>query len=203
MKKIVRLTTIFLSGYLFLQTALFAQEPQNILDELNPRDPNIEKMLDFYDYEYFKNTNESPFVEMGPVEKGSCFRSACPVWVSVNKAKQTMELYIDGVETYNWKVSTGRVGYTTPDFDRNPNGRVYDNYSSQIYPGGDYNGLGNMPYAVFISGGYAIHGTIKANWPKLGTRASAGCIRLHPDHAYIFNRLVRAHGIGSVWVTVE
>lgn len=70
-------------------------------------------------------------------------------------------------------------------------------------PGGDYNGLGNMPYAVFIRGGYAIHGTIAANWSKLGTPASKGCIRLHPDNGFIFNRLVRASGVAQAWVSVE
>lgn len=70
-------------------------------------------------------------------------------------------------------------------------------------PGGDYNGLGNMPYAVFIRGGYAIHGTVKSNWSKLGTPASKGCIRLHPDNGFIFNRLVRASGVALAWVSVE
>lgn len=70
-------------------------------------------------------------------------------------------------------------------------------------PGGDYNGLGNMPYAVFVRGGYAIHGTVQANWSKLGTPASKGCIRLHPDNGLIFNRLVRALGVALAWVSVE
>lgn len=73
----------------------------------------------------------------------------------------------------------------------------------QPIPGGDYNGLGNMPYAVFVRGGYAIHGTTKGNWPKLGTPASKGCIRLHPDNGFIFNRLVRAVGVRAAWVSVE
>lgn len=70
-------------------------------------------------------------------------------------------------------------------------------------PGGDYNGLGNMPYAVFVRGGYAIHGTVESNWPKLGTPASKGCMRLHPDNAFIFNRLIRSVGVADAWVSVE
>ena len=102
-----------------------------------------------------------------------------------------------------WPVSTGINGRNTPNFETHPNGRIYDRYTSKKFPGGDFNGLGNMPYAVFISGGFAIHGTGKGNWPKLGSRASHGCIRLHPDNALIFNRLVRKNGISEVWITVQ
>ena len=104
---------------------------------------------------------------------------------------------------YAWPTSTGRRFHKTPHFDQHPNGRIYDSYSSNEFPGGDYNGLGNMPYAVFISGGYAIHGTIQSNWHKLGKRASKGCLRLHPENGFIFNRLVRTVGISSTWITVE
>lgn len=60
-----------------------------------------------------------------------------------------------------------------------------------------------MPYAVFIEGGFAIHGTTVGNFKYLGTRASHGCIRLHPDNGRIFNHLVRQYGIRDTWVTVE
>jgi len=60
-----------------------------------------------------------------------------------------------------------------------------------------------MPYAVFISGGYAIHGTTRGNWSRLGKPASHGCIRLHPDNGQIFNVLVRRNGISNVWITVN
>ena len=105
--------------------------------------------------------------------------------------------------SYTWKTSTGKPGYRTPDMDRHPSGPVYDRYTSSKYPDGDYNGLGNMPYAVFVLGGYAIHGTTRGNFSKLGTPASHGCIRLHPDNGYIFNRLVRKYGLSKVWVTVN
>lgn len=176
---------------------------QNILDELDPRNPNIEEMLKFYDEQYFEIMGKSAIIEDGQNLKGSCRQAKCPVWVVVNKNEQIMSLYLAGSLHYTWKVSTGMKGYVTPKFDRNPNGRVYDRYSSRIYPGGDYNGLGNMPYAVFIQGGYAIHGTIEDNWPDLGTAVSKGCIRLHPDDAYVLNKIVRENGVGSVWITVQ
>lgn len=177
----------------------------NILDELDPTSPDIERQLQEMDRVYEEETGQSPFLplDLEGMLKATCYRNSCPVWADVDKRAQRLYLYLDGVLTYTWKVSTGKAGYTTPDFDRHPNGRIYDRHTSTRYPGGDYNGLGNMPYAVFISGGYAIHGTTRGNWGRLGSVASHGCIRVHPDNGFIFNRLVRKHGIYKVWVTVN
>ena len=64
-------------------------------------------------------------------------------------------------------------------------------------------GMGNMPYVVFIRGGYAIHGTTPGNFAKLGTPASHGCIRLHPVNARIFYELVKLTGLADTWITVK
>lgn len=178
----------------------------NALDELDPRSPDIEKKLKEFDEEYERQTGKSPFLRSNPLDdimKGSCYRNSCKIWADVDKTAQRLYLYIDGVLTYTWKTSTGKAGFDTPDFDRHPNGRIYDKYTSTKYPDGDYNGLGNMPYAVFITGGYAIHGTTRGNWSRLGKPASHGCIRLHPDNGQIFNVLVRRNGIYNVWITVN
>ena len=63
--------------------------------------------------------------------------------------------------------------------------------------------MGNIPYAVFVKGGYAIHGTTPGNFSKLGTEASHGCIRLHPDHGRVFYELVRLIGLSNTWVKVQ
>jgi len=66
-----------------------------------------------------------------------------------------------------------------------------------------------MPYAIFIWGGYAIHGAPGAAEAKLGQPASHGCIRIALPNAQLLNELVRAaidYAGGStreVWVTVE
>jgi hypothetical protein len=177
----------------------------NVFDELDPRSPTIEKQLKEMDKDYEQSTGKSSHLEVDLFEmlSPSCYRNSCKIWADVDKSAQRLYLYIDGVLTYTWKTSTGRAGYSTPDFDTHPDGRIYDRYTSTKYPDGDYNGLGNMPYAVFIRGGYAIHGTTRGNWGKLGTPASHGCIRLHPDNGQIFNVLVRRNGISNVWVTVN
>jgi lipoprotein-anchoring transpeptidase ErfK/SrfK len=195
--------TLFILVLAAFQFNAFAAFQENLLDELDPRSPDIEERLQEFDEAYFKMTGKSPFINKEEDQKGICYRNACPVWARVNLSEQLFYLYIDGELKYVWLTSTGKRGYRTPYLDQNPNGRIYDRYTSSAYPGGDYNGLGNMPYAVFVRGGYAIHGTVKSNWPKLGTPASKGCIRLHPDNGYIFNRLVRASGVGLVWVSVE
>jgi lipoprotein-anchoring transpeptidase ErfK/SrfK len=125
------------------------------------------------------------------------------VWADVSKKDQRLYLYIDGSCVDTFKVSTGTKGHETPLIDRRPSGPVFRKYTSKKYPGGNYNGLGNMPYVVFVQGGYGIHGTTLGNIPKLGKKASHGCVRVHPDNAKIFNELVSAAGIENSWVTIR
>lgn len=193
-------TTFLLLILSFISSQAVAQ-----IEELDPRDPNIEETLKKYDEEYERATGKKAWLDTS-IPKSfpySCYQRSCPVFIDVNKATQTATLFVNGYYEAEWAVSTGVAGHSTPNFDRHPNGRIYDTYSSRSYPGGDYNGLGNMPYAVFIEGGYAIHGTPRGNWSRLGQRASHGCIRLHPDYGYRFNRLVRTYGIYGTWITVR
>lgn len=202
---LVTITTLSLSVQ---ASQLHAAAPQlpNVLDELNPFDPNIEQILEAYDKEHEEETGVSArahSIEALLDFRTACKRNECAVWAMVDKSEQRLYLYVNGVFQSVWPVSTGVAGHGTPNFDTHPDGRIYDSYTSKKYPGGDFNGLGNMPYAVFISGGFAIHGTSQGNWAKLGTRASHGCVRIHPDNAFQFNRLVRSVGVGNVWVTIQ
>ena len=207
------LTTLALSGCAKESVEAVAAQPaptaevetaSNSMDELDPFAENIDETLNEMDQQYFEETGISPFVEtlmkpMGP----ACSRATCPIWVKVDKSEQRLYLYRNGSLEATWAVSTGVSGRRTPNFDRNPNGRIYDRYTSTKFPGGDYKGLGNMPYAIFIEGGFAIHGTGTSNWRKLGQTASHGCVRIHPDNAYYLNRLVRQAGIYQTWITIQ
>ena len=184
-------------------------EQNNAMDELNPNAPNIEEQLQMLDELYEEETGKSPFLvdDFMPTWGESCRREQCPVYLDISKAEQKAHLYVNGVLQGEYLVSTGK-GSSTPDFDTHPNGRIYDRYTSTKFPGGDYvddNGtrLGNMPYAVFIRGGFAVHGTGRGNWKYLGKKASHGCIRMHPDNGYRFNRLVRAYGVRNTWIRVR
>lgn len=133
----------------------------------------------------------------------TCKGKDCLVYAEVIKSSQTLYLYIEGELKDSFKVSTGIKKYETPSLDVRPAGPLFTKYTSRKFPGGDYQGLGNMPYAVFVRGGYAIHGTTPGNFSKLGTKASHGCIRLHPDNARIFYELVKTAGLGHTWVRIR
>ena len=183
------------SLFLFVSAVLFAF-PLNVSanqtgissDDLYS-ELSLEESVDYFD----------PTLQLA----SSCYRQTCKLFAYISKAEQKMYLYIDGQYHSVWKISTGSVKYPTPNFDRHPNGRIYDKYTSSKYPEGDYGDLGNMPYSVFVQGDYAIHGTPAWNWAKLGTASSHGCIRMHPKHAFYFNRLVQSIGIHNTWITVE
>ena len=194
---------IFIFCLLFSTLGLANSNQNNKMDELDPFAPDIMLQIERLDQVYRSETNKSAFLDIDIFESSKCIRKECKIWVQIVKSEQSLYLYVDGVPTQTWKVSTGILGRETPNFDRHPNGRIYDSYTSIKFPGGDYNGLGNMPYAVFIENGFAIHGTAKSNWSKLGSRASHGCIRIHPDNAYLFNRWVRQYGISQIWITVQ
>lgn len=187
----------------------YPQDAATDPDEFDPYDPRAEERLEEFDKVYEQETGKPAHLESTQdfvdelISFAACRRADCPVWIQIVRSTQKMYLYLNGRVEGSWDVSTGISGHRTPSMDTNPNGRIYDKYSSKAYPGGDYNGLGNMPYAVFIRGPFAMHGTPKGNWSKLGKPASKGCIRMHPDNGYRVNRLVRSYGIKKVWVTVQ
>jgi Uncharacterized protein conserved in bacteria len=57
-----------------------------------------------------------------------------------------------------------------------------------------------MPYSVFFHGNYAIHGTYDIH--RLGSPASAGCVRLHVDNAAELFHLIRDAGKGNTRIIV-
>lgn len=135
--------------------------------------------------------------------KSNCSEKECPLVAEIVKEKQLMYLYIGGELKDSFAVSTGIPGRETPNMNMRVSGPVFTRYTSTKYPEGDYKGLGNMPYAVFVKSGYAIHGTTQGNFAKLGKKASHGCIRLHPDNARLFYDLVKIFGLNNTWVIVR
>jgi lipoprotein-anchoring transpeptidase ErfK/SrfK len=69
------------------------------------------------------------------------------------------------------------------------------NHRSSIF------GNAPMPFAIFYSGHYAIHGTTAV--AQLGTRASKGCVRLHPSNAAVLFALVQRRGMASARIVVQ
>lgn len=132
-----------------------------------------------------------------------CQGKDCVLYAEVDKSKQKLYLYLLGELKDSFAVSTGKGVHETPNMDMRPQGPVVTKYSSKKFPGGNYMQLGNMPYAIFLRNGYAIHGTTPGNFAKLGTKASHGCVRVHPDNAKVLNSLVKTVGLNQTWVTIK
>ncbi len=107
--------------------------------------------------------------------------ASAEVVVHVSKARQAMYVYVDRRLVYVWPVSTAAWGYNTPD------GVFYPTALDAYHRSGRYGSP--MPYSIFFTGGYAIHGSYDIG--HLGYPASHGCIRLHPQNAGALYELVR------------
>ena len=116
------------------------------------------------------------------------------VLVSIDKATQRMSVSVDGVRRYDWPVSTGAPGYSTPTGSFRPFRMERDHFSQEW-------DNAPMPYSIFFTPlGHAIHGSYQTN--RLGTAASHGCVRIAPANAAILFALVSAEGLSSTEVTV-
>ena len=116
------------------------------------------------------------------------------VLVFVDVSIQTMAVFVDGQHRYTWPVSTARAGKVTPRGVFTPYW-LHANHFSSLYNNAP------MPYSVFYSGNYAVHGTYEE--AALGSPASAGCVRLSVENARIFYRLVEEYGMEAVRITIQ
>lgn len=113
--------------------------------------------------------------------------------VIVSLSAQNMQVLLDVRLDAVWPVSTARTGKRTPTGSWSPN-FLSRNHRSSLYGGAP------MPFSIFFHGNYAIHGTTEV--AKLGQPASAGCVRLHPDHARILFDRVREDGLRSMRISI-
>jgi lipoprotein-anchoring transpeptidase ErfK/SrfK len=121
-------------------------------------------------------------------------RVADGLQVNVDVGGQSMQVYIDGKLAHRWAISTGRDGYDTPGGTYRPQ-RLEREYYSKKYDNAP------MPYSIFFSGGYAIHGTNDTR--RLGRTASHGCIRLAPGNAARLFSLVQDYGSGRTRIVID
>lgn len=118
---------------------------------------------------------------------------ASNVVARVNISSQTMTVTENGFVKYTWKVSTARPGYVTPT------GHYTAKWASLKHRSRKYNNA-PMPYAIFFNGGYAVHATFDLK--RLGTPASHGCVRLHPDNAAQFYALANSAGLRNTRIEI-
>ena len=119
--------------------------------------------------------------------------AAASVEARINIASQRMEVLVDGVQQYDWQVSTARKGYVTPKGTFKPQA-MYQKYYSHKYHNSP------MPNSIFFNGGYAVHGTNAVK--NLGQPASHGCIRLDPKNAATLYSLVTQHGKSNTRIVI-
>ncbi len=128
-----------------------------------------------------------------------CVLAAAPasasLLIEIDKQTQSMTVSVDGTVRHTWPVSTGRAGYSTPSGSFKPFRLEEDHYSKEWDDA-------PMPHSIFFTEkGHAIHGSYETR--KLGTPASAGCVRLAPANAARLFALVKEVGLGKTKVVIE
>ena len=121
-------------------------------------------------------------------------RANAAIVVRIDRATQTMQVVVDGVPRYDWRVSTGRRALPTPGGVYRPQ-RLAARWFSRKYHNSP------MPHSIFFRGGIAIHGTYET--AGLGRPVSHGCVRLQPGNAAALFDLVEHEGMGATTIVVH
>jgi len=119
---------------------------------------------------------------------------AASLVAKVDISNQTMTVTHRGIVKYRWKVSTARRGKVTPT------GSWSAKWLSPNHRSSRYNNA-PMPYAIFYSGNFAVHGTNQES--RLGRPASAGCVRLSTANAAKLFRLTQREGLKNTRIVVH
>jgi lipoprotein-anchoring transpeptidase ErfK/SrfK len=131
---------------------------------------------------------------LGLLAAGASPAAAGKVVAKIDLSSQTMTVMEDGKTKYKWKVSTARSDKVTPTGTWTAKQFKRFHWSSRY-------GRAPMPYSIFYSGNFAIHGTNQT--AKLGNPASAGCIRLSRRNAAKLFRMAKQAGLKNTVVIVE
>jgi hypothetical protein len=116
------------------------------------------------------------------------------VEITVDKNNQLMTVAVDGVERYQWPVSTGNPSHETPNGTFRTFRMEEDHYSKEFDDA-------PMPHSIFFTKiGHAIHGTESEG--RLGTPVSHGCVRLSRANATTLYALVEKEGVLNATVTL-
>ena len=114
--------------------------------------------------------------------------------ITVDKNAQLMTVAVDGVERYQWPVSTGIPSYETPNGSFRTFRMEQDHFSKEFDDA-------PMPNSIFFTKiGHAIHGTDFEG--RLGTPASHGCVRLSKANAATLYAMVEKDGVLNTTVTL-
>jgi hypothetical protein len=138
-------------------------------------------------------TGSTPQTGSSAHTSGSAFRAK--IVVVIDKPTQAMKVFVDNVERYTWKISTGLRNYDTPT------GAYTARSMNEIWYSKEWDDA-PMPHAIFFTRkGHAIHGTDVTQ--KLGRPASHGCVRLAPENARTLFALVKKTGLENTEIVLQ
>src|SRR5262245_5578122 len=117
------------------------------------------------------------------------------ILINIDKSRQEMTVFVDGIEKYTWPVSTGKRGYSTPS------GTYTASSMNEIWYSKQWDNA-PMPHAIFyMKDGHAIHGTLEER--NLGKPASHGCVRISRANAMALYALVKETGLKNTQVVLS
>jgi hypothetical protein len=100
-----------------------------------------------------------------------------------------------GVKKYEWSVSTGKGGYSTPS------GTYIATSMNEIWYSKQWDNA-PMPHSIFfMKDGHAIHGSYEVK--NLGKPVSHGCVRISPENAATLYALVAKNGLENTQVVLN
>ena len=127
-------------------------------------------------------------------ETQSTGTAGAAVLINIDKTKQKMTVFLDGVEKYDWPVSTGRGGYSTPS------GTYTATSMNEVWYSKEWDNS-PMPHSIFfMKDGHAIHGSYEVK--TLGKPVSHGCVRISPENATTLYALVEKNGLENTEVVL-
>jgi lipoprotein-anchoring transpeptidase ErfK/SrfK len=126
---------------------------------------------------------------------GEAAGNGSQILINIDKSRQEMTVFVDGIEKHSWPVSTGKRGYSTPS------GTYTASSMNEIWYSKQWDNA-PMPHAIFyMKDGHAIHGTLEER--NLGKPASHGCVRISRANATALYGLVKEAGLKNTQVVLS
>ena len=139
-----------------------------------------------------KSNSTAAEAKSGPESAPGTKMTGSTIVINIDKTKQKMSVFIDGVGKYHWPVSTGRPEYSTPS------GSYTAISMHEVWYSKEWDNA-PMPHSIFfMKDGHAIHGSYEVK--TLGRAVSHGCVRISPQNAATLYALVGKNGLKNTQV---
>jgi lipoprotein-anchoring transpeptidase ErfK/SrfK len=119
-------------------------------------------------------------------ESKSAGAGTVAVLINIDKANQKKTVFLDGLQTHDWSVSTGKAEYSTPA------GTYSATSMNEIWYSRQWDNAPMLHSIFFMKAEHAIHGSNDVK--NLGKPASHGCVRISPENAATLYTLVAENG---------